>query len=496
MEGNTPKCFEGGSAMSKRKEKRIHIAWICAIGFVLLVASLFLTPLGDDWGYSTTPQIDREFVMSSRPFDLLFGMLLGEMPFAFPILNHVIIVVAHCVSCVAFYLIATNVLKFKTTHSFIFSILFAISSTCYATVFSIDSLNQSLSLCFGVVGIYAYMRFPKNAVVRTILYLVASILSAFSKESGIVFFFIIPAFDLYFNGFKNTWKQALVNYVLGGAFCLFFVQLVRASKNMGSFTIINTLKNTIIHLGFSTLQFDTVSFFGYGEIVMPILTAVLSLPLLLLMFKSIIQRLAKKDFGVLFLGFLAVLSTFPQNLMVGIQEMNSYPTVFFVMLFFAYLSKDWNKKTLYIVLAPYVASALICGGIKYGALYKLSVQSQEVLSNIEAQTSHVSPKKVKVYPINVFNEDSYGVFVLSPSGTIGYGHGVKSIYGYDVQLEIECYHNRTDKTVIGSTHSTLINVPDEEFLKLLQEHAQEEVDNKEFDLCLILHPDGNVIVVD
>jgi len=482
--------------MNERKKKHIHIAWICAIGLVLLVASLFLTPLGDDWGYSTTPQIGREFAMSSRPFDLLYGMLLGTIPFAFPILNHIIVVVAHCVSCVAFYLIATNVLKVKSTHSFLFSILFAISSTCYATVFSIDSLNQSLSLCFGVVGIYAYMRFSQHAIAKTILYLVCSILATFSKESGIVFFFIIPLFDLYCNGFKIAWKQTLINYVLGGAFCLFFVQLVRSSKNMGSFSPINIIKNTVVHLGFSALQFDTVSFFGHGEIVVPIVTAVLSLPLLLLIFKTIIQRLVKKDFRVVFLGFLAVLSTFPQNLLAGIQEMNSYPTVFFMTLFFAYLCKDWNKKTLYIALTPYLASALICGGIKYGALYKLSLQSQEVLSNIEAQTSHVSPRKVKVYPINVFNEDSYGVFVLSPSGTIGYGHGVKSIYGYDVQLEIECYHNRTDKTVISSTYSTLINVPDEELLSLLQEHAQEEVDNSEFDLCLILHPDGSVIIVD
>lgn len=482
--------------MNERKKKHVHIAWICFIGLALLIMSFFLTPLGDDWGYSTTPQINKEFVLSSRPFDALFGLLLGKMPSAFPVLNHIIVVVAHCVSSVAFYLIGTNVLKFKTTHAFIFSILFAISSTGYATVFSIDSLNQSLSLCFGVVGIYAYMRFSKHAIVKTILYLVCSILATLSKESGIVFFFIIPVFDVYINGFKTTWKQTLVNFVLGGAFCLPFMLFVRSTKEMGSISIINTLKNTVVHLGFSALQFDTVSFFGYGKIILPILTAVLSLPLLLLIGKTLIQRLIQKDFGVIFLGFLAVLSTFPQNLLSGIQEMNSYPTVFFMMLFFAYLCKDWNKKTLYIVLAPYLASAIICGGIKYAALYKLSVQSQEVLSNIESKTSHMSPEKVKVYPINVFNEDSYGVFVLSPSGTIGYGHGVKSIYGYDTSLEVECYHNRTDKTVISSTHSTLINVPDEEFLQLLEEHAQAEVDNNEFDLCLILHPDGSVIVVD
>lgn len=96
----------------------------------------------------------------------------------------------------------------------------------------------------------------------------------------------------------------------------------------------------------------------------------------------------------------------------------------------------------------------------------------------------------------MFNEDSYGVFISSPSGAVGYGHAVKSVYGYDTYMEIECYHNRTDKTVIPSTHSTLVDVPDDKFIELLTELAQSEIENDEFDLCLILYPDGNVIVVE
>ena len=481
--------------MNACKQKQTHIIMLCLISLAILIMSLFLTPLGDDWGYSTTPRIDGDFVMSSRPFDSLFGLLLGKIPAAFPALNHIVVVAAHCISAIAFYLIATNVIGISRHRSFLFSALFAVSSTCCATVLSIDSMNQSVSLCFGVVGIYAYMRFSEKAILKTVVYLVTSILATFSKESGIVFFFIIPFFDFYFRGLRSTWKQLLVNYSLGGIFCLYFVQLVRASKGMGTISVINTIKNTAFHIGFSTLQFDTVSFFGYGKTVLPIITAVLSLPLLLLVARTLVQKLIKKDRMVLFLGFLTVLSTFPQNLLSGAQEMNSYPTVFFMMLFFAYLCKEWDKKHLCFIVMPYLASALICGGIKYGSLYKLSVESQEVLTNIETKTAHLSPERIKVYPVNVFNEDSYGVFVLSPSGTIGYGHGVKSVYGYDKYIEVECYHNRTDKTVISSTHSTLIDLPDEAFFDLLKQHAQEEVDNGEFDLCLILEPDGNVMVV-
>lgn len=481
--------------MSACKDGRMHIVLICLVTLGMLAMSLFLTPLGDDWGYSTTPQVNRGFVMSSRPFDLLFGMLLGKIPSAFPALNHIIIVTAHGISSVALYLIATSIVGIKDTRAFLLSVLFAVSSTCSATVLSIDSLNQSVSLCFGVVGIYAYMCFSKHAVVKTVIYMLCSILATFCKESGIIFFFVIPLFDLQFNGVKATWKHVLINYVLGGVFCLLFLQLIQSSK-LSSFSIVNVLKNTVFHLGFTALEFDTVSFFGYGKIVVPIVTVVLSLPLLFVVFKTIIQKLCKKDFIMRFLAFLTLMSTFPQNLLAGTQEMNSYPTVFFMMLFFAYLCNDWNKKTIYLTFAPYLASALICSGIKYGALYKHSVESQDVLSSIAEQTDHLSPEKIKVYPINVFNEDSYGVFVFSPSGMIGYGHGVKSIYGYDKHVEVECYHNRTDKTVISSTHSTYIDLPDEEFLKCLSDYAQEKVDNNEFDLCLILFPDGNVVVVD
>ena len=128
-------------------------------------------------------------------------------------------------------------------------------------------------------------------------------------------------------------------------------------------------------------------------------------------------------------------------------------------------------------------------------MYKLSVQSQEVLQKIEAQTEQLSPRKTKVYAVNIFNEDAYGVYVLSPAGTIGYGHGVKSIYGYGTYVEVDYYHNRTDKTVMGSTHSQLIHVPDEEFVETIKEMAREEIDNHRFDLCLIMDAEGNVIVV-
>ncbi len=481
--------------MNERKKRQIYITWICVLSLVILIMSLFLTPIGDDWGYSTTPRPNEEFVMSSRPFDSLFGLLLGKMPSAFPILNHIVVVVAHGISSVALYLIATDILQIGNRRSFFFAVVFAISSACAATVWSIDSLNQSASLCFGVVGIYTYVHLSKNVIVKTIVYLAFSVLATFSKESGIIFFFIIPLFDLQLKEFRSTWKQVLVNYALGGAFCLFFLQIVRSSKSLGAFSLINILKNTFFHLGFSMLQFDTVSFFGYGKIAVPVVTAVLSFPLLFFMAKSIVQKLIKKDFVVLFLGFLAIVSTFPQNLLSGTQEMNTYPTVFFMMLFFAYLCKDWNGKTLYCALAPYVVSALICGGIKYAAMYKLSIDSQEVLNRIEAQTEHLSPERIKVYPVNVFNEDSYGVFVLSPSGTLGYGHAVKSVYGYDKYVEVECYHNRTDKTTIGSTNSTLINVPDEQFFDILKKEAQKEVQEDEFDLCLILEPDGNITVI-
>lgn len=480
--------------MIASQKKQTHIFLICTICLGILILSLFLTPIGDDWGYSTVPLINRSFVMSSRPLDSLFGFLLAKIPFAFPALNHIFVVGGHCISSVILYLLATNFLGVSNKRSFLFSVLFAVSSACCATVLSIDSINQSLSLCFGVVGLYGYMRWPRNAVIRSVIYLVFSILATISKESGIVFFGIIPLFDVYFNGPKATWKRTLINYVLGGIFCLFFVKLVSSTKGIGSFSILNTIKNTVFHIGFSTLQLDTVSFFGYGKLVLPIVTAALCLPLLFFVAKTLIQRLIKKDWLVLFLIGLVVLSTFPQNLLAGAQEMNSYPTVFFVMLFFAYLCKEWDKKTIYCIIAPYLAAALISGGIKYISMYKLSVQSHEVLNSIAEQTEHLAPRKTKVYAVNIFSEDSYGVYVMSPSGTIGYGHAVKSIYGYGTYVEVDYYYNRTDRTPIGNP-STLIHMPDEEFLATLKEMAKNEVENNDFDLCLIIRSDSSITII-
>lgn len=474
------------------KNDKINIAIILAVNLILMIASLFLFPIGDDWAYSTSPRIGKEFVMSTRAIDNLYGIFLGKAPKLFPYLNHIIVVISHCISSVFFYLFSKKILAISKKVSLIFSLLFAISSGCCATVFSVDALNQSLSLAFGVTGIFLYL-YCSKPIPKVLVYLFFSALSMFSKESGIFFLLTIPLFELINKPLKKIWKIVAVDYLCGALFSVYYITLVDFS---GSAVFgLNIIKNTVVHLAFSVLQMDTVSFFGYGKYVVPGITLLLSLPLIIAIAVLFIKRLLKKDLVALLMLFFWVFSTFPQNTLAGAQEMNSYPTIFFAMLFFAYMCKDVDMKKIYTICIPYIIAAVVSSGIKYNAMYNLSSTGKKTLYNIQQQTVGVEPEKVLVYPLNILNEHSYGVFILSNSGTIGNGYALGAIYGYDTKIKLESYHNVTDKLVTSSAKSTFIDADDEELREILEKKGKEEIKKNQYDLCLIIYPDGSFIQI-
>lgn len=475
------------------KNDKIDIIIVISVNVVLLILSLFLLPIGDDWGYSTTPRINQEFIRTTRIFDILYGMFLGKFPKLFPSLNHLIVVFSHCISSVALYLFAKNFLGISKKVSLLFSLLFAISAGCCATVFSIDSLNQSLSLAFGVTGILLYLSFSKN-IIKVLIYMFFSVMSMFSKESGVLFLLTIPLFELLNTPLKKAWKTIALNYFFGALFALFYLTLIDFSGGKTSFGI-NIIKNTVIHISFSFLQLDTVSLFGHNKYIIPGITLLFSMPLIIAIAISFFKKIQKKDLIVVFLLFLLLFSTFPQNMLAGAQEMNSYPTIFFAMLFFAYIIKDVDMKKIYIICLPYVIAAVISSGVKYCSMYNLSRVGQRVLSEIQEQTLGVNPDKVLVYPINILNEDSYGVFVLSNSGTIGNGYALGSIYGYDTEIELESYHNIKDKKIVSSAKSTYIDATDKQLREILKKRAEDEIKNNQYDLCLIIYKDGSFVQI-
>ena len=87
--------------------KRIGIYGLMWIALLLLVMSLL--PFHDDWTYLTAPNPEfawRDLLPGEafwRPFDALWGGILGRAPWLFPWANRIAIVLGHVI-CV--YLVA------------------------------------------------------------------------------------------------------------------------------------------------------------------------------------------------------------------------------------------------------------------------------------------------------------------------------------------------------------------------------------------------------
>ena len=75
------------------------------IAFVVIYLLVFsISPLSDDWYYLTAPNPDftpADLLPDNqfwRPFDAIFGGLMGLMPQLFPALNRAVVVLGHILS--------------------------------------------------------------------------------------------------------------------------------------------------------------------------------------------------------------------------------------------------------------------------------------------------------------------------------------------------------------------------------------------------------------
>lgn len=146
-------------------------------------------------GYLTEPHSFHKFTHLIphsghwRPIDVLWGVFVGYFPWGYPALNHIIIVIGHFISSYLLFLFGIR-FEFSKKTSFVATIVFALSGNVFATVYSIDSINQSLSLTFGLLGVWFCI---KNEKIVYLPYIIFSILSVCAKETGFFFFLIGPS---------------------------------------------------------------------------------------------------------------------------------------------------------------------------------------------------------------------------------------------------------------------------------------------------------------
>ncbi len=381
--------------------KRIGIyVLMCA---ALLAMVMPLLPFQDDWTYLTAPHPDfawRDLLPGAafwRPFDALWGGLLGRAPWLFPWANRIAIVLGH-VLCV--YLVARIVDELCDDSRSRFAAVgfFALSSGIAAVIVNTDSLNLVWSCVWGCIGTLALLKGRPLLLVFG-----CYAVSVLCKESGLSWLAVGPLLVYA----KESDLRRLVKLACIGA-CLFALYLCLRFAlqggvmlgNEGDYALTLSPKTIGVNLsilaGLSLSGVDALAFvshryflFGASAVLSVIAWCAFAACADLWRGKSAARRLFVCV--AVILAFAAPHCLFKNH---HPAEMHFYPVVLGTALGIALIPMDYVKRIPFIVSVVSMCAVFAIGWFdKMTAIYASSARAKALLAEVRDSVPDVSLAK-------------------------------------------------------------------------------------------------------
>lgn len=202
--------------------KVIH--WIIIVGLIVYFNSLFNGFVGDDYAQiQSNPAVhsifnfflffrgSTQYLASTQQFTGLYYKPLLSITYAIiyslfgpnPFFFHLLQVLLHISNSILVFLIFKKFLRINT--SFILSLIFLLHPINNEAVVYIANLQDVLFTFFGLLSLKYFIEKKSLLVVGTLLFL-----SLLSKESGIIFFFIL---GIYYYLFVNKSKKKNLYFI-------------------------------------------------------------------------------------------------------------------------------------------------------------------------------------------------------------------------------------------------------------------------------------------
>ena len=419
----------------KAEVGRNPIFWIVLTAPLALLLLCQLQPTFDDWTYYTIPQMEPLTLQSLlpdgnywRPFDVLFGHLLGLNYRLFPFLNHLFILLGHVLNTLLIYKIL-QWFRVSTLSRNLSVVFFYLSSGTLGTILNIDSLNQVYSLLWGLLALYSYISL--SGYRKLILWLVCALLSIFAKESGYVWF-LFPPFIVWSIG-KECFNDVIRHLLCA---CLVFV-LYLVSRFMLTdsfhlennvymeFTLTRLLRNLALLLGMTFYPIDYASLIHpqHRHLAVVVITGALPLPFLWLLLRSYRWQ---KPLIILLLSFF--IGAFV-NLMTIFSVMHCYAVLPFVALMIALLCERFkNKKVLIVSALLYLLTASFTLLHHAYASFLSGKVGEQMAKNIVSQCDRPVNKVMLIHLDK--GETKYSSFWVIPFEAFGWGYSVLQQTGY------------------------------------------------------------------
>lgn len=418
---------------------RIHpLAAIFILSPFILYAIALLLPTFDDWTYYTAPWFGdllsyRLLPNASywRPFDAVFGWLLGLEPRLFPVLNHVFVYAAH-LSCTVLVFRLCAMLGFNSVARNTATIFFFISPATLGTVLGIDSLNQAYSQFWGLLALWCHLGGARRH--RRTLWVACALVATLCKENGIMFLFIPPVIAYGF--LRARWSSLRTDLAVAAAAAIAYLAVrlaltnshVEVNDEYFENTLFSKLKHIGTFVGMTWIPLDYVSLIHTPSRnwLTLALTLLLPMPFIAMLFVKGRRLLAGRRF--LALAAAMCMAALP-HLLTLFTAMHAYSGLAMSALIVAYLADKLRYSRAFGALfALFVASCLYVDWHHWQKSYESGLMGQRMGREAIEKTGR--PVK-RVYSISVRgHERKYSSFCVLPADAFAWGGAAYAASGY------------------------------------------------------------------
>lgn len=429
----------------------MKVALVLMSLFSAVLGMIFgLIPFHDDWSYFTAPNPDfhwRQLLPAAafwRPFDVLWGGLMGIYPNAFPLANKVVIALAHTLNTWMVWrvlrrlIVAPDSLENKRCSlysSFMGAMFFAVSSSVAATLVNTDTINQSWSFFFGITSLFVALKRPAEFRFM-VLPLFLAILSILFKESGVSWFAVV-SLVLWWRD-KRMYNALRYAVCFGILFVLYFgirfALLGEVVVGDGQYyAIAFNMESILVNLFLSVFAplsgIDGLAF-ACEKWAFLIASAVLSLVFWSLFGHAVERKNCARTLWIT--GAIAVCMSIPHCFFKGHHpaEMHFYPVLFAGAFLLGVLPlKNSSRILKSSLLMVMTALSFVVWYDKLGEIHKRSERTKKLYA--ELQTKNIDFSKPVYFIVDVDKEvNYYSVFAGSAAHGVEFGKACRSFNGW------------------------------------------------------------------
>jgi len=357
-----------------------------------------------------------------RPFDALFGLLLGHFPALFPTLNHVAIILGHTLSACLIFNVCRR-LGMRPSAVNIATLFFFFSPATLGATLACDGLNQTYAQLWGLMALWIFL------FRRSWLWLACIVMAALSKENGLAWA-VVPPIVAYAFGLTDR-RTALRHVGSGLLVAVGYAVLFTVIYLSGIFNIeydeaytqtswLSHLKDLAQLMAFTWLPADYMSALYPPTRCWPIvaLTAAMSLPFLAWLTASGGRQWRSRRLWLM-VGCFFILAS--PHLVSLVSIMHNYAPLSMAAMIVAVVT-DQSSRSKYAAgaFALFLAAAIVTDIHHYSA----ARQSGELSRHLALQAlEQTDPKARRVLCINIDDdlEPRYSNFCVRPVDAFAWG---------------------------------------------------------------------------